>query len=437
MFIKVKYTFSNIILLIIYSVGLIQCTGSSNTTQYNSNQNSNPVLYRDQLTVPFQTLPAETSRSIQLFRGSPGQAPVIELGSSQSVTLRFDDLWTETSMFRVEITHHNADWSNSNLLPNFYLQGFHVDYISEGNPSRYQNPSYNTYTYSFPNSGMRITRSGNYLIHIYRQETNEKLFSMPFLVHENTGTTEVEIEELFNQDVRYFRHHQLFANYRYEDSSIIPQSDLSVYFVQNQFWSQAKKANQEDYSEQYNARLYLSRDRAFIGAFELFELNLSNIDQYSPQIVDFQQNSKISQVTLNRDVVNLNLSPTLRRIGIVNNPTGSSQARYALVRFQLEVPDNERTDFPIYVVGGFNIWGINPANRLFWDERSRMYTGEVIIKEGTYTYKYVTLEGNRVNNAVFDASFASTRQEYHTLVYHRDHTFQYDRLVSVTRVQSE
>jgi hypothetical protein len=433
----VKYRFNHLLLIVFGSLLLFKCTASNEISRYQGSTAPTPVRYQNQFTVPNQTLPNDVARSIQLYRGSPGQAPIIQLGSSQSVTLRFDDLLVESSMFRIEITHHNSDWSPSSLLPNFYLQGFQTDFISGGNPSRFQNPSYHTYTYTFPNQNIRITRSGNYIIHVYRQETNQKLFSMPFLVHENIGTASVSIEELFNQDARYLRHHQPFAYYKYEDTSIIPQSDLSVYFVQNQFWGQARRANQEDFSEQYNARLYLSRDRSFIGSYEAYSLSMSNIDQYSPQIIDFEQLFSISRVTLNRDVVNLNISPTLRGGGLINNPSSNNSARYALVQFQLEVPELERTSNPIYLVGGFNSWGINPANQMYWNASSRMYTGQAIIKEGSYSYKYVTLEGNRVNDTILDASFASTRQEYHALVYQRDHTFLYDRLVSVANTTSE
>jgi hypothetical protein len=66
-----------------------------------------------------------------------------------------------------------------------------------------------------------------------------------------------------------------------------------------------------------------------------------------------------------------------------------------------------------------------------------MYTGEAIVKEGQYAYKYVVLEGRSVNDTVLDASFASTRQEYHAFVYLRDQAFQVDKLVSVSSLVSE
>lgn len=416
---------------------LIQC-GTTNSGFYNNSVTTrNPQQYVNQFTVPGQSLPADDIKSIQLFRGAPGSAPIIELNSSQRLTLHFDDLSIDSDMFRVEITHHQSDWTDSRLLPNFFLRGFQSDYFGEGTKGRPQNPSYLSYSYTFPNERMGVTRSGNYMMHVYRQYSNQVLFSIPFFVVETTGTSEIMIEELFNQDERYLRHHQPFARYQYDDTSIIPQVDLSVYFVQNQFWAQARKADQQDFSEQFNARLYLSRNRAFIGAYEFFDLGLSNIDQYSTQIVDFEDRFTIPRVSLNRDVVNLRVAPQQRRSRLTTSPSRNYEARYALVRFNLEMDEETRPYGDVYLIGGFNQWGVQPSSKMTWNPQTGMYTGEVIVKEGQYAYKYVVLEGNSINDTVLDASFASTRQEYHALVYLRDQAFQVDRLVSVTTIISD
>ncbi|MCC5926288.1 MAG: DUF5103 domain-containing protein [Bacteroidetes bacterium] len=386
------------------------------------------------MTVPGQRLPPENVRSLQLFRNSESNAPIIRLNSSERLTLRFDDLSRESSMFRVEITHHNRDWSLSNVIPNLYLRGFMQDFIHGGQVGRFQNPSWHAYEYTFPNEQMGIRISGNFMLHVYRQETNEHLFSLPFLVHEATdGDLTTSYEELYNLDSRYMRHHQLFARFTYDDPHILPQNDLSIYFVQNQFWSLAREADQQDFSEQGVARMYLSRSEAFIGTFEFMHLNLSQIDQYSLQITDFRDGQRIPQVTLQRDIVNLGIAPSNRNSVRFTAPSRRFDARYALVRFQLEVPDRERTDDAIYVVGGFNNWGISPQNRMQWSASEGLYTGQVVVKEGNYAYKYVTSNGRRVNLTRLDASFASTRQEYHTLVYLRDQALQADRLVAVNR----
>jgi len=388
-------------------------------------------------TLPAQINPPETIRSVSLSQGSEGRAPIIQMGSGQRLTLLFDEIASETSLFRVTFTHHNADWSESSLLPIFFLQGFPEDYIHGGEPGQFQTPMHFSYRYTFPNDNIRPLTSGNYLMHIHNQETNRKLFSVPFFVFEGVGEVISSLEELYNQSDRVMRHHQPFARYKYDDPSAIPQIDFSVYFVQNQFWAKARKADQQDFSEDGIARMYLSRNKAFEGTFEFINLGLGRLDEYSMQIVEYRQDISVPRVTLDRDVVNLSLSPFIRRSTSLSSPRRDRNARYALVRFQLEVPPNERTTNPIYVVGGFNNWQILDNNRLRLDSSTGVYTGQALVKEGQYAYKYVTVDGQRVNDVYFDASFASTRQEYHTLVYKRDQTFQFDRLLEIESLFSE
>jgi len=418
---------------LIYIGFLVACSaGKTNgTVQQNTPQ---PRVLLNSMTVPPQRLPPDNVRSVQLFRGSDTNAPIFRLNSGERITLRFDDLSRESSMFRVEISHHYADWTISNLLPNLYMRGFMQDYLHGSRQGRFQNPSWFTYEYTFPNEQMGVQVSGNYMMHIYRQETNEYLFSMPFLVNEAAdGRLATTYEELYNLDTRYTRHHQLFAQYRFEDAHILPQNDLSIYFVQNQFWSLARQADQQDFSEDGLARMYLSRNRAFIGTFEFMQLNLNQIDRYSPQITDFQDGQRIPQVSLQRDVVNLGVSSSIRSTVRFSSPSSRTDARYARVLFHLEMPANERPSENIYLVGGFNNWGILPQNRMSWNASGGMYTGQAVVKEGNYAYKYVTSDGRKVDLNRLDASFASTRQEYHTLVYLRDQTLQIDRLVAVDR----
>jgi hypothetical protein len=389
-------------------------------------------VFENAFTLPTQQNPPPTVRSIELFRGSAGQAPIISLNTGEQLTLRFDEIRNELRPFRVTITHHNANWTESSLLPNIFIRGFLEDQIQSGTPSRLQSPTYFTYEYQFPNRDMRVTRSGNYMMHIHDGNAGHVLFSMPFLVVEPEGSLSVEIQELFNLDPRYLRHHQPFARYTYDDTGAVPQ-DYSIFFVQNQFWSKARKADQQDFSEVTVARMYLSRERAFVGTFEFLNLNLSNIDQYSPQIVDFRTDIQLPSVTLDRDVVNLAFSPQLRSINRLSSPSTRPEARYALVNFSLDVPAIERTNDPVYIIGGFNNWAVDEFSRMIYRPETGMYTGNAIAKEGTYTYKYVVRTGNRIDDLRFDASFASTRQEYHTLVYRKDFADQTDKLIAVDR----
>jgi hypothetical protein len=56
----------------------------------------------------------------------------------------------------------------------------------------------------------------------------------------------------------------------------------------------------------------------------------------------------------------------------------------------------------------------------------------ILIKEGSYDYKYVIIEGRTIDDLRLADSFADSRQEYHTLIYYRDLQLNADRLLNIT-----
>lgn len=406
------------------------CSGPDSTSLPQST--SQPSLI-NAYTLAGQNLPPENIRSIELFRSQPGTEPVLRLGSPQRLTLRFDELARSSTQFRVEFTHHNYDWSRSNLIPNQYLRGFMNDFIQGGSPGRFQNPLWYGYEYSFPNEQLGLILPGNYMVHVYRQETNEQLFSMPFLVaEENDDRLDVDVETLYNTGSGATRTHQLFAAYRYEDPSILPQNDLRIVFVQNQFWSRYKVADQADFSREGIGRLYLSREESFNADANFLSLDLSSIETYSMQVVDFDQDQRIPRITLLPDVL------AFRNFGSRapgGKPSDSPEARYALVRFKLDPPLNMNTQTPLYLVGSFNNWGISPRYRLREDPVDGLLSTTAVLKEGTYSYQYVALEGRRVNSSILMQSQGATVQEYIALVYRRDQALQTDVLAGWKKIR--
>lgn len=123
-------------------------------------------IFINSSSVQKQVLPPVGIHSIQLYRDIPVNAPVIEVNSDQTLTLKFDELGFDIRTFRVRFTHHNSDWSPSSLIPNFYLQGFMEDRITDSRASKVQRPSYIHYTYEFPNNNLDFLISGNYMIEI-------------------------------------------------------------------------------------------------------------------------------------------------------------------------------------------------------------------------------------------------------------------------------
>jgi hypothetical protein len=254
---------------------------------------------------------------------------------------------------------------------------------------------------------------------------------MPFLVYENSGRMNVQIEELFGQDSRYFVHHQPFARFQYPSYVISPTVDLRVFFVQNRFWGRAKRADAADMSESGVFRAYLTRPNSFVGVYEFRPLDLRRYDTPGPDVVEIRPETIPPRVTLFRDVVNLDVQPPRLTPSMHGFPREDLGARYVDVRFEVELPHREDPGLPVFVYGPFNNWAIQERHRMEYQPETDSYTGRAVIKEGAYDYKYATVERGRADDLRLDAGFASTRQEYTTLVYYRDPGFRHDRLLQL------
>lgn len=379
-----------------------------------------------------QVTPPDDIQSIQLYGNTEKNAtPSIELGSNDFLTLRFDELGQNPRMFRVRVRHRNADWSDSGLMKDFYLSGYYEDLLSGGDPSGVQGPYYVHYHYRFPNEQMQVKMSGNYLMEILDYSTSRILFSLPFFVYENRGRMSLNLEEVYGLDSRYLLHHQPFARYQYPGFVVSPVTDLRLFFVQNRFWGRSREADVEDMSESGIYYSWLSRPSSFIGVYEFRPLDLRRFDDPRQDVKEILPETIPPRVRLFRDVVNLNVRPSIRMPSAHGHPRDDHKARYVDVRFELELPEQEETDASIYVYGPFNQWTINEKNRMEYQEETNSYIGRALIKEGAYDYKYAILEDGIIDDLRLDASFASTRQEYMSLIYFRDPQYQADRLLQI------
>lgn len=432
MYSKVHF-YSNIAISLVLAFALSACATSD--TRQNSDSSEPMRILEHSLALPQQQAPPNDIQSVQLYpEGQPGQAPIIDLDSSQKLVLSFDYLGTQNRQFRVTATHYNQHWEESSIGPNTYLDSFSETTIASSEMSLGQRPSYRHTTFSFPNDELRPAVSGNYMIEIHSSNNGDLLFSMPFFITENEGQIETKIERLFAQHRDGRPLHQLFSTYYYPDFVEYPQFDLAMSFVQNQFWGRTQVVNSLDTITEGELHGYLERDNAFLGNYEFKRLDLREFTADGRQILEYQPNDSLPKIILRRDVqhldANTNLSTAEVNRGI---PDDDRNSNYAEVEFSLETDDRISPSSKIYIVGHFNNWMINEDNKMHYSSEEEMWKGRALIKQGSYAYKYVIIEDNRINDLSLDQGFLSSRQEYTTFIYFDDPNDHYDRLLKVDR----
>lgn len=410
---------------------LVSCA-TTNQNRGRSNRETPANLYESGFALSQQQPPPSNIQSIKLApQGNSNGAPVIELNSSQKLTLSFDYLGGQSRQFRVSVSHRRQDWQESPITPSTYLDSFSSAYIQNAKSSISNKPPYRHVEYSFPNNSLKPAVSGNYFIEVYDYESGNLLFSMPFFISEEKGNIETNIDRLYASSKNGRPLHQLYSIFEYPSFVEFPQFDLSMSFVQNRFWGRTKTPEFLDTITPGQLQGRLSRDQSYIGNFEFNTLNLGDFNADGQQIVEYQPGSTPPKVILRRDTPNLDLPSQYLPLSSLRKSLDDRSSDYARVQFSLESGNLTNPEDEIYIVGQFNNWMISELNKMTYNYDSQLWTGEALIKQGTYAYKYVVVRNNRIDDLALDQGFLSNRQEYMTFVYFKDPDKNFDRLLKV------
>lgn len=414
---------------------LTACTAYDSGRQKMNNSKQNTAL-SSHYALPQQTAPPPEVQSIQLYPENDETAlPVINLGGRQQLKLEFDYLDADVRQFKLMVSHRTKNWEESPINPTIYLESFSETYFGDGQKSFVQNPTYHHYSYRFPNERLNITKSGNYLLSVFDYDSNVLLFRIPFFVSENKGTLDTQIEMLFAQrnDGRPIA--QPFSEYRYPAFVQQPQFDLSFFYVQNQFWGRAQESERFDTATPGAVNFHLSRDKSFIADYEFKLLDIRTFEPDGQQIVDIQPGQTPPLVTLRRDIQRfdsrLRPYPGSTPLGL---PRDDRQAQYGTIAFSFEPASAIPSNAQLYLVGDFNNWVIDQQFRMRFDSTASLWKGRALIKQGVYSYKYVLIQENKIDDLALDRMFTRSRQQYITFVYFRDPQRNFDRLLKVNQL---
>lgn len=429
-----KLTSVSCLCILIFYLFLTACQTTSGTRNTADSFSPSSVSgLTNQFTVPGQFIDLGLIYALQLRRNSnPGSAPVIELQGNQQLELIFETLSFDSRQFRVTFTHHNPDWSRSSLPVDFYIDGVYTHYLDAGKVSTVQRPNYRQYTFRFPDNRFRFSKSGNYMIRVEDQDTGNLVISLPFFLTENEGSVRSNVEELRAPRRNMRITHRPVNRYSLPEMVDQPIFDLEFYVTQNQYWGRAVKTLELDFSGPDEVLFEIDSRNLFIGDYEFLTLSLTNLSQTNPQIIGAEPDETPPLLYLSDDASGF-ASSGRSVSGRFGNPALQLNGQYANVVFTFDPSREIRTGQQIYLVGDFNNWMIHSDYKLIKNESINRWQTNAIIKEGTYSYKYVLIERNEVDDLYFDDLFGGTQQEYHAFVYMRDNREFYYRLLHVNR----
>ena len=122
-----------------------------------------------------ETVAPYNIKTITFIQSQANVLPFFKLG--ESFEFNFDDLYGNEADYYYEITHHNYNWTPSQLSKNEYIDGVDNQRIQDYENSFNTLQLYSHYRLNLPNKFTRITKSGNYLISIFNNN-RELVFSI-------------------------------------------------------------------------------------------------------------------------------------------------------------------------------------------------------------------------------------------------------------------
>lgn len=367
--------------------------------------------------------------------------PVLTLGSDDDICFSFDEMSHTYHRYTYRVVHCNADWSQSELFPIDYLEGFNDQPIEDWQTSENTTQLYSHYQFYLPNDDVSLKVSGNYKVEVYDDEADDDtpIALFGFLVVEPRVGIEAQVSSDTEID-RNATHQQVSFKVNYAGYDISsPATETKVRVFQNRRLDNFIDGIKPTYITSGQLEYVHNRELIFEAGNEFRRFEVT--DPHSPgmNVESIVYSEPYHHVQLYADSPLRSYSNVRDENGrfYVNTLEGygsAMEADYALVHFRLNTP--YRTGGNYYLLGDY--WGnrFSDSNKLLYDSNEGAYVTTQLMKFGVHNYQYVWLPTGAkcALTAVAEGDFFNTENEYLILVYHRAFGSRYDRLIGVQRV---
>jgi hypothetical protein len=379
-------------------------------------------------------------------RGDQMTNPVVRLGSDDQLKLSFDDLSSETYLFKFTVIHCDHEWNTTNLQQFEYIDGFEEDEIRRFEYSFNAIPGYIHYEAFFPNQNMNVRLSGNYILKVYLNDPSDEnvILTRRFFVIEPMTNINVTIP-YYPRVLEYTRLKQqidLFINTP-DIFMAEPSRRVNVNIQQNGRWDNAKiglkptgtTTNMLDYNYQNGI--------VFDGGNEYRNFNIESYwyrSMYVREIINEADGFSVILHTMGsrankpyETLVDLNGRRVIQARQEQNTHT---EGEYAWVHFSLKSPKIQKAN--VYILGQLNDWQLNEKSLMTYNSSMGQYQGKLYLKQGFYDYAYVVVPDGKTKGDItfFEGDHWQAANEYTVYVYYRERVPEYDRLVGYRAFKS-
>jgi hypothetical protein len=360
---------------------------------------------------------------------------VLNLGSENSASLKFDDLGLNYPSYYFRIIHCQSNWKPSPLSE--------IEYLTDFNDIPLRNPESSLGTkvpylhYTVPIPSLKV--SGNYVAMVYnKRNKNDTVLCVRFSVAEQLVKVQTSIS--------FAKTNALRSSHQTIDFKLtIPPSlnyagdeQLSIQIRQNhqsQNLLHHLPTGQFNLQENSLSFPFFGQENAFTGSNEFRLIDLRSSQQKLSFVDQIITSEKINLINTQVEQPQ-GLYPYIQRndlngsyvIESYENRENPLQADYVQCAFRLKNNDNLEE---IYVVGGFNDYSL--SSRMLYNPTSGLFENKQILKQGIYNYQF---RSKNPPNSTLEGNYAQTENLYEVLIYYQKPGTRYDALVGYSSVVS-
>lgn len=385
--------------------------------------------------VQTEVTPPYNIKTVSFVQGGSNVVPIFQLGST--FELQFDDLFGNEANYYFEITHCDYNWKPTEIPKTDYVLGFDNQRITDYSNSFNTLQLYSHYRLPFPNQFTTQLRiSGNYMLKILNED-REVVFSRKFILYEERCTVAAQVKRSRNLSNIDYKQNLDFSITSNDIVFQTPLQNVKTLLIQNGNFNTTIKNVPPQYTLANELVYKYDGETQFWGGNEFLYFENKDIRVASNNVAKIGANSDIynsflytnpargNQIyTVNQDV---NGNFVVKNINASNN---AIEADYAWVYFSLSAP-TFRLDKDIYITGMFNNYSLSPEYKMDYNPEKGIYEKAVMIKQGFTNFQYTIADKKGTidyENAI-DGNFYQTENEYIILVYYRESTDRYQKVI--------
>jgi hypothetical protein len=371
--------------------------------------------------------------------------PLINLHSTETLKLGFDELGTDLQSYSYTFIHCNANWEPSDLLSSEFIDGFAENTINDYRFSTNTVQKYIHYNAVFPTNATRFLKSGNYVLKVYKDNNPDDLvLTRRFLVYDNKLSITAHVSPASIIEDRNYKQEIDFTIDHPGYPIANPYGDLKIMLTQNNHWVNAKSGLKPVYVKDEQLVYDYDQENVFPGGNEFRNFDIKSLRYHSEHIASIKNDSSGNHVTLLADEKRAFKQYFTQRdingafvIKIQEGTNSEADADYCSVSFFLPY-DGVLTDGNLYVFGAYNGWKCTPENLMHYNMKMMGYECTLYLKQGYYNYEYVFFKDDQqeIDEMMIEGSHSATENDYSILVYHRFPGTFYDQLIGVKRLNS-